>query len=66
MGNRAFNVGTFHRMPAQHGQPSRSHLTGERGLKALLEIPNLALVERAKLLQHAVVFLQGLREVVEA
>ena len=35
-------------MPAQHGQPNRSHLTGERGFKALLEIRNLALVELVK------------------
>ena len=35
-------------MPAQHGQPNRSHLTGEGGFKALLEIRNLALVKRVK------------------
>ena len=54
IGNRAFNVRTFHRMPAQHGQPNRSHLTGERGFKALLEIRNLALVKRVKFRQQAV------------
>ena len=41
-------------MPTQHGQPNRGHLPGERSFKALLEIRNLALVERVKFRQQAV------------